>query len=468
MNVIFYTFNKRRNSTKQPLSGTTVTCVLKSPTSVHDPVLELAGAPNVAYDYAYIADFGRYYFVKDIVSEANGLSSYYLTEDVLATHKTEIGNTRAFILYASTGYDTMKIDPRIMVKNTKTKSGIGALDNPVFNGGAYYLTVFNGDSGSGSGISQTYQLNDSAMDTVRKWFANDTVYSALENFFHGSPMDGVFSVKWMPYKYVPTGSTVSRVYIGDRDNVTDGFTFPSDAQVCLITGFPQIVKTYNLTRNAVYSDFRTYEPYTTAVLFLPGLGNVDLNLGDWKGSNININVTIEVITGNVTYLLATNDGAVIQTASCNVAANCPIAKEVTNGAGLVSSIGTAIGGIAGLTAGAAIGGAGVAAAGGLAVVTGIANTVLNANKHAPSVTGNYGGRGSLIWPYIVETETAVDTEDPDDANYIAEKGRPVGVVGGISSYSGYVQTIDAHIDCDGSAEEREEIENYLNSGIYYE
>lgn len=472
MNVIFYTFNKRRNSTKQPLSGTTVTCKLKDNCSAHDPIIELSGAPNVSYDYAYISDFGRYYFVRDIVSVVNGLSQYFLTEDVLATHKTEIGNTRAFIQYASTGYDTMKIDSRIMVKNTKTKSGNGSLDNPVFNGGAYYLTVFNGNNNASedmsNGVSQTYQLNDSAINTVRKWFGDATVFSALHNFFNGNPLDGVFSVKWMPFKYVTVGSNTSRVYIGNHDNVTDGFTFPTDAGVNLISGYPQITKTYKIARANIYNDFRMYEPYTTGVIFLPGVGDLELNMGDWKNSDINISVTIEVITGNVTYLLFTDNGALIQSASCNVASNCPIAKEVTNGAGVVSSIGTAVGGFAGLLAGAATGAAGMAIARGAAVVAGVTNTVLNANRHAPSVAGNYGARGVLLWPYITLTETAVDTENPDDANYIAEKGRPVGVVDGIASYSGYVQTIDAHIDCDGSAEEREEIETYLNSGIYYE
>lgn len=471
MNVVFYTFNKRRNSTKQPTgSGTTVTCVLKNPTSVHDPVLELAGAPNVSYDYAYIGAFGRYYFVKDIVSEANGLSSYYLTEDVLATHKTEIGNMRAFIQYASTGYDTMKIDSRIMVKNTKTKSGNGVLDNPVFNGGAYYLTVFNGNTGGSTGVAQTYQLTDTAMDKIRRWFANTSAFAAISNYFNGHPMDGVFSVKWMPYRKVTAGGNTSKVFIGNRSNVDDGFTLdPNNNEYAnILDGYPQITKTYKIARANIYNDFRMYEPYTTGVLFLPGVGNLELNMGDWKNSDINISATIEVITGNITYLLFTDNGALVQSASCNVASNCPIAKEVTNGAGVVSSIGTAAGGFAGLLAGAATGGAGMAIAGGAAVVAGITNTVVSANRHAPSVAGNYGARGVLLWPYITLLETAVDTEDPADANYIAEKGRPVGTVGGISTYSGYVQTIDAHIDCDGSAEEREEIENYLNSGIYYE
>ena len=471
MDVNFYTFSKRKNSTKQPTgTGTVVACKLKQPSSLTNPVLELSGGINTARDYAYISAFGRYYYVVDQVSITNDITEYHLEEDLLATNKTDIGNTKAHIVYASTGYDTMKVDSRIMLKNTKTKNGGGAPDTPIFNGGAYYLTVINGANGGGSGISQTYQLTDTAMDRIRKWFADHDIFAALDNYFHGSPLDGVFSVKWLPYKYVSTGGNTSYVYIGDRNNVTDGFSFDqnNNEYASLITGFPTIQKTITFARPNRYSDFRMYEPYTTGQIYLPGLGNVDLNLGDWKGSSINVIVTIEVITGNVTYLLTTDAGAVIQSMSCNVASPCPVAKEVTSGGGLVSSIGMMAGGGAGLIGGLLSGGSTVLAASAASVIAGASNTILNANKHAPSVSGNYGARNTLIWPYITMVETSVDTEDPTAADYIATKGRPVGTVAAINTFSGYVQTDDAHVSCDAPAAEKEEINAMLNAGIYYE
>lgn len=471
MDVNFYTFSKRRNSTKQPTgAGTLKKCNLKENTSLHNPVLEIAGGINTSFDYAYISAWGRYYYVTDQISVANDLTQFHLEEDLLATHKTDIGNSKAYIVYASTGYDTMKIDSRIMTKNTKTKNGGGAPDTVIFNGGAYYLTVFNGANGGSSGISQTYQLNDKAMDKIRRWFGDTSIYAALANYFNGSPMDGVFSVKWMPFKYVAAGGNTAYVYIGDRDNVSDGYGIDTGQgeYASRIDDFPTIVKTVTFARPNRYSDFRMYEPYTTGIIYLPGVGNLSLNLGDWKGSNINVIVTIEVITGNVSYLLTTDAGAIVQTASCNVSSNCPIAKEVTNGSGVVSSLGMVAGGAAGLVGGLLSGGTTAVAASGAAIVAGMTNTVLNANQHAPSVSGNFGSRNVLQWPYITMIETSVDTEDPDAANYITEKGRPVGVVNTINSYSGYVQTIDAHVNCDAPASEKEEINSLLNSGIFYE
>ena len=69
LTVTFYSnFTKKENSTKQPTgTGTDLTCVLKSPTSVTAPKIEvtLTSGDPVSYTYAYIPTFHRYYFVSD-------------------------------------------------------------------------------------------------------------------------------------------------------------------------------------------------------------------------------------------------------------------------------------------------------------------------------------------------------------------------------------------------------------------
>ena len=65
MNVIFYSHLKRSNSTKLPSGGTEIACVLKDDCSVISPVLEIKTATLPDYNYAYIPDFGRYYYVND-------------------------------------------------------------------------------------------------------------------------------------------------------------------------------------------------------------------------------------------------------------------------------------------------------------------------------------------------------------------------------------------------------------------
>lgn len=65
MNVTFYnlTFNKNR-LVKTVGTATVLSVSLKSPCDLHDPVVELThNGTNMGFNYAYIADFGRYYFV---------------------------------------------------------------------------------------------------------------------------------------------------------------------------------------------------------------------------------------------------------------------------------------------------------------------------------------------------------------------------------------------------------------------
>ena len=76
--VEFFNFSKKKNSTKQPTtgSGTQYTsCELKEDTSILNPVIKVRVAaipvPTVApvntFTYCYIAKFQRYYFISDWV-----------------------------------------------------------------------------------------------------------------------------------------------------------------------------------------------------------------------------------------------------------------------------------------------------------------------------------------------------------------------------------------------------------------
>ena len=68
--VKLYTFSKRDNSTKGPLgtAGSEFSCVLKSGSGIMRPTLTFdfgrASDPS-QYNYAYISDFDRYYFIED-------------------------------------------------------------------------------------------------------------------------------------------------------------------------------------------------------------------------------------------------------------------------------------------------------------------------------------------------------------------------------------------------------------------
>lgn len=474
MTVKFWNFSKRINSTARPSDPAVAekTCRLKDGTSVHDPVLQLA-SNDFGYEYAYISDFGKYYFVKDVVSVANGLVEYQLTEDPLATYKTEIGNTTAHIVYSSTGYDTKIIDSRIVVKNRRQidKSGGSTSTYQVFpnTGGWYILSVFNDQYSSGeasAGIACSYALDDEGMSYIRRWLGSASVIQAIDAFLNGDPLKSIFNCIWVPYDLSTAGSDIAYVKIAGQTN-PDNLT----GHCKWLYEFSSTTSTISVPCHLNYTDFRMTEPYTTGNIYLPGIGLVNLNMGDWIDSNnINVEYTIEHITGNVRYFLKTDNGEIIQTVDCNVAAQCPFGQTTLNGAALAGGM-MSVGTSAAMLAAGVVGGEfGAAAATGaaLSLITGASNTALAANRRETSIMGNMGGRLVQTQPYIQHTEFSVLTESPSSTAYIAERGRPFFGSSQISSLSGYVQCEGASINCAASAVEKEEINSHLNNGFYYE
>lgn len=479
MNVAFYSnYSKCVNSTARPgalAPAAVVNCKLKEDCSKHDPVLLINGQ---AYNYTYAAiNWGgelAYYFVTDVISKANNLVEYHLKEDSLATHRDGIAHYKARVAFASKNYDPMIIDPRIQIKNTKTVNASSDVqERPVFDGGGYILTVFSGDiSVYTTGISTSYWLDEDAMDVCRKWLTDRTVYTAIISYLRGSkPIDGVFGLIWVPYTIPPEfAEETDDIYIGPIKNTDyQSYYFNRGHKPQRIKGFQFGVQRYQLPIHLRYTDFRAYEPYTTGTIYLPGVGLLDLNMGDWRGSEyINVSVAIELITGNVKYLLFTDDGNLVQSADCNVAAACPLGQINTNAAGVVSGLTTLAGGAAAFASAVLTGGAtSVAAAGAGAMIAGAANTALSANQHGISVSGGFGGRTVMLWPYLAHVEYSVDTEDPDDPSYIAERGRPYNGLTILQNLAnGFIMCEGASINLSATQEEIDEVNLYLNSGFY--
>lgn len=82
---------------KSTTTVATLTGTLRQPTSIIDPVVTVELATPTGFNYVYIPDFNRYYFVKGIVSEKNTLVSIAMHVDVLMSYKTEIMSAQAIV-----------------------------------------------------------------------------------------------------------------------------------------------------------------------------------------------------------------------------------------------------------------------------------------------------------------------------------------------------------------------------------
>ena len=422
---------------------------------------------DLTYTYVQVPDFNRYYFVSNVIVLSNNRVEYVLECDPLASFKSNIGSTVARIAFSTTGWDKDIIDPRMGVETTKLKYQ-RSVATELSSGGCYILTVFNDDSVSSNGLGCTYVLQESEIGKVKSWMSNTSVITALRNFFGGNPIESIFSCIWVPFPYAsaPQVAAFTNMKIGDQNSSNEGVTINN--KVLADTGIYKATQ-LSLEIPYRYNDFRDSEPYTSAQIYLPGVGYTPINIGDWLDTvYMKIDYSMEYATGDLTYYLKDFNDNLIQTISCNVASQCPLGQMLTSGGGIVSSVGGMVGGAAAVAVGAATGNALMATGGVGAMIAGAANTALNANKRAASVKGNQGGRTSTEIRDIIFTGFYMDTEDVDNTSYKAVKGRPVGVSHAISNHSGYVQCDDASVNIGGTALERQRINDYLNAGFFYE
>ena len=465
MNLTYWTgFSKRKNSTKIPTAtGTVVAVTLKEDTPIDNPSIVLTGnAINI--DYCYISDFGKYYFVGQPIFLTNGLTQYDLEEDCLATHKTDIGSTVAQIGFASSGYDTMKVDSRLPVKVTKTVTKATGLGAGLFNAqGCYILGVSNVTSNMS--MVCYYAIDQANLQTLMQEILTNTSLKAAVETYCSDVWDAIVSCTWVPFSRTEMPGSISDVNVVVANEILTTVNARSLNNPAVRTASD------NVTIPWTYSDFRRIAPFTTISAWIPGYGYIDINSADLAGiTALKFNFTADCSTGDVVCQITNNDGSIIyQSISYNMGVSIPLSNftmdvggVIQNTSGFLSNATNTALSVGSLNIAGAISGA-------FSMLSSGASAVLAANKREVSVKGTQGGRAIIALGTDVHVLCfSVDTEDPDNANYIARWGRPVGRTEAISSHSGYVECIGASVSIAGDNSEREIINNYLNTGFYYE
>lgn len=145
MQIVLYKNSSESNKIGKSLSlAFTLTGNLREGSSTLSPVVRIASNTNLTqFNYLYIPSFNRYYFIKDIVSENNGVWLVSARVDVLESHKTAILANSAIIERQENAYNLYFSDPewkvyendRVMTRDFP--SGFSET-------GTYYLTVAGG------------------------------------------------------------------------------------------------------------------------------------------------------------------------------------------------------------------------------------------------------------------------------------------------------------------------------------
>lgn len=485
INANFYSLSKRKNSTKQPTgTPTTFQVKLKSGTSFISPTLILnnSGYPN----FNYLEFNGNYYFVKDIISTNNDLWEIVCEIDALATLKTAILATKAYVLYDSV-LNTEIPDNRFPMKTTAIvqtavepcplvpSSGIFILSLTGSHGstGVYKVTSselaaliddlqwiednifdFNNipvpsfpSAPSGGTVEQYLNFVGDCLGWVGDWidYGIKCAVKPFTQFFgSGSIPENIRECKFIPFSIGNATLSVSPVYLGTFETQQTLFKLTSETEVKQAT--------INIPWQA--NDYRRRSPYTEVYLYLPYIGMTRLSSENLSNStSLNISYCVGLRDGDLIVTVTSNTGEILGQYSGNIAASVPIGMSNINPAKAAQSILTAAAG---------------------ALEGNIASTGMAGISFADAVTPNFSSIGGLdgvagigtnqnITCYTVfhDTIVAPNTE-------IATIGAPTMAPKALSGLTGYCQCMNAHVEAPYPSIVLAMADNYLNSGFFIE
>ena len=460
MNIKYWTnFSKRRNSTKQPTSGTTLTVNLKEGTSIEHPVFLLSGD---LFMVNYVEAFGHYYFVDDVKSVRNGLTEISCSMDVLATFKTTIGAYNALIERSASFYDSSYADPLVSILNDPEVVDDVAYSPGLFSKtGCFCVSVLNDSGFGGTGFTTSYIMDRTNVVALSNYIntnwgsaAVDVVGWLQATFLKTA--NAIISCIWIPVSYDSVSGSEYMVRVG-VDNISGCFGKPlSNTNIASSTA-----NTITIPHHYSSGDFRQLPPYTQCKLFLPMYGCIDINPADFSGGTIKVGFYIDLTTGDCLAIITDSADEMVTSVRYGVGVNCPIGHLSSDVTGAISS------GISTFRSAALFDQGGPLASihAATAAVSAV-NAVASIAGVTPSVSGSRGGRAMADHLAIHCITFAKLTQDP--ATLTAELGRPCMAKHAINTCSGYVKCVNASVDIPGMASEKDQVNDFLNNGFYYE
>lgn len=124
--------------------GVTLSGTLKNESNVVSPVILITIDNPTAYNYAYIKDFGRYYFIRDFVSVRTNIWQVQLESDPLMSFKSQILNCSAILDESTDTGNSNYLTGRQWVNSVKSKTDIINFSNGLLENGEFILITAGG------------------------------------------------------------------------------------------------------------------------------------------------------------------------------------------------------------------------------------------------------------------------------------------------------------------------------------
>ena len=441
----FTGFSKRINSTKQPTGGTSIECVLKSPTSVIRPTFRITGF-NLSWNY--IQWGARYYFVEDIVILTNDIAEYSCALDVLATYKTEIGSSTEYVARAASAYNLSVSDEKYPTTNNFDGAYVALNNINNFidtSNGTYVVGVKSRRADTGIayyGLDSTQfgSLVDYLFSDV--WLDATDVTKALQKMLI-DPFDYIVSVNWYPFSVLSTHN--ESIWFGYWDSgvsaarIDEGYRIKHLSDNLALPAHPQVSR----------GTYLNGAPYTQMTIDMFSFGRIPIDANFFVDNRaMGVEVNIDIFTGIAIMLITGVEGVVLQSSA---SFGVPIQlSQVRND--LLSPL-----------INAASAGANAAMGNYIGAAAGIGNAITSA---MPQVS-DLGSVGSIAAFWNNEAEVQFKFYKIVDED-IATIGRPLCAPRQISSLSGFIQCDNVDLQTVGTPAEKKQIIDFMESGFYYE
>ena len=137
MNILLYKTTNANNDLNKTISDKVeLVGALREASSIIAPSILIQSNP-IGYNYAYIPEFGRYYYIKNITAFRKGAFIVELKCDVLMSFKEEILNMSGIVSRLTDGDDYANRD--IKTKCLETHRRLDFPETPFTRNGSYIL-----------------------------------------------------------------------------------------------------------------------------------------------------------------------------------------------------------------------------------------------------------------------------------------------------------------------------------------
>ena len=306
--------------------------------------------------------------------------------------------------------------PNIIVPNTDIDTGLGAVYVPTIE-----------------------QLNN-----FSQWLWSPNFIDQIKKLF-ADPMQGIIGLHQI--YFTPEHNGTDTIHCGYLDSGVNS-DYTKKRYIKINCGSVNVKETFG--------NIFDYEPLTTIECYLPFIGIVPLKVGDVMRSTISIEYICDVLTGaclcNI-YVLRDDIKALLYTYGGNCAVNYPLSSG--SYMGIVSSL---VGVTMSVATGIISGGASIPLS-----IGGGAMSLLNAKTNVKTSGGYSGNTGAMgvKKPYLIIKNTLSSMPD----NYNKYIGNAYNDIKNISECSGYSVIENAQLIGEMTDTEKEEIRNYLESGV---